>query len=433
MLSRGQKIAYGVARFGSTLFLSLFGFAGFYVYWDIFKLDPVRSGWINAAGKLTILVAGTVMGYVSDSIWTKWGKRKPFIITGAPMLAISGLLYFVPDPFIPVTNKNLLFYWGAAFNSLFHFFYGYLLTPYQAWMPEITEPGERIDVSALQNVSNILGNVVGIVMSFAIPSLIKQQGSFLAAMATFAAIEVAFYMPCAVLIPVETKTVLRPNVLKDLKKVLTYREYMLWEGVRATMSVSETMISALIVSYVSKVVGVGETIAAVSFGVILLVFIAGFFKFWGDMAKKVGKGPTLVRAGIVLIVGLLLAPAAGLIQDTTIRWVIGYLAVAVGAIGLSAYELFPYAVVADLAHWDEIRTGENRAGLYTGFESIPINMAQSLAYILIGYITALPSFPGKSYTAGLLYWAPIAALFVAIALAILRHTNIDPFLKKAQS
>lgn len=430
MLSRGQKLAYGMARFGSTIFLSIFTFASFYVYWDIFKLDPMLAGWINAAGKITILVAGTVMGYVSDSIWTRLGKRKPFIITGSPLLAVSGILYFVPDIFIDITNKTLLFYWGLAFNSLFHFFYGYLLTPYQAWMPEITEPPERIDISAIQNVSNILGNVVGIIMSFMIPSLIKQQGSFLMAMITFAAIEVAFYIPSALFIPVEKKTVLRPNILRDLKNILSFREFIYWEGVRGMMSVAETLISALIIAYVSKVVGVGETIAAVSFGVILLVFIAGFFKYWGGLAKKIGKGPALIRANIVLIAGLMLAPLAGLIEDTMIRWILGYLSVAIGAIGLSAYELFPYAVIADLAHWDQLRTGENRAGLYTGFENIPINLFQSMAFLLIGFITSLPQMLGKDYTVGLLIWGPIASVFVFAAIFLLKRTNIDPFLKK---
>lgn len=430
MLSRAQKLAYGSARFGSTIFLSIFTFASFYVYWDIFKLDPVATGWINAVGKITILISGSVMGYVSDSIWTRLGKRKPFIVTGSPLLALSGILYFVPYLFINIANKTALFYWGLAFNSLFHFFYGYLLTPYQAWMPEITEPHERIDVSAIQNVSNILGNVVGIVMSFMIPSLIKQQGSFLAAMATFAAIEVAFYIPSAVFIPVEERSVLRPNVIRDLKKILSFREFMYWEGVRGVMSATETLISALIIAFVSKVVGVGETVAAVSFGVILLVFIAGFFKYWGGLAKRIGKGPALIRASVVLIAGLLLAPIAGLIEDTVMRWIWGYVSVAIGAIGLSAYELFPYAVIADLAHWDQLRTGEDRAGLYTGFENIPINLFQSFAYVLTGFITSLPPMFDKEYTVGLLIWGPIAAVFTSIAILLLKRTNIDPFLKK---
>lgn len=429
MLTKLQKFSYGIARLGSTTLLSAFSFAGFYVYWDVYKLDPQLSGVVSALGKLAILVNSIVMGYISDATRTRLGKRKPFIITGAPLLALSAVLYFTPFYFVPLEDKTALFYWGALWNVAFNFFYGYLLTPYQAWMPEITEPEERITITTLQNVSNILGNVVGVVFSFLVPTLYR-GGLLLPVMASFAVLEVALYVPCVLFIPVEKKAVLTPKITRDILDLLKYRDFMLWEGVRMLMSAAETMITALVVKYVASVVGLGQDVASVVFGVVMVVFVMGAFPFWGSRARKVGKGPALVRAAVILTAGLLLAPLPAFLADKSLKIAVGLLAIALGAVGLSAYELFPYAVVADLAHWSEVKTGLNRAGLFTGFEGIPINIAQSLTYVFIGYLASLPPLNGHEYTAGLVLWGPIAALFPLLSVLLLRRANLDPFMER---
>lgn len=88
MLTKKQKFVYGFARFGSTIFMALYDFASFYIYWHVFKLDPALAGIMGAAGKITIMIASYIVGFISDSIWTRLGRRKPFILTGAPMLAL---------------------------------------------------------------------------------------------------------------------------------------------------------------------------------------------------------------------------------------------------------------------------------------------------------------------------------------------------------
>ena len=432
MLTKLQKFSYGIARLGSTTLLSAFSFAGFYVYWDVFKLDPALSGVVNAIGKIAILVNSIVMGYLSDMTRTRLGKRKPFIITGAPMLALSALLYFTPFYFISIDDKTALFYWGAFWNAAFNFFYGYLLTPFQAWMPEITEPGERITITTLQNISNMLGNTVGVVFSFLVPTLYK-GGLLLPVMAAFAVLEIALYMPSVFLIPVEQKTALTPKITRDILDIFRFKEYIGWETVRMLMSAAETMVVALIVKYVSAVIGLGQNLASVVFGIVMVVFVMGAFPFWARLARRMGKGQALTRAAIILMAGLLMAPLPALVTSEVLRITMGMLAIILGAIGISAYELFPYAVMADLVHLNEIKTGLNRAGLFTGFEGIPINISQSLTYLFIGYLASLPPFDGYEYTTGLVVWGPIAAVFTALAVMVLRRVNIDPFKQEVVS
>ncbi|MEM0093861.1 MAG: MFS transporter [Thermofilum sp.] len=175
--------------------------------------------------------------------------------------------------------------------------------------------------------------------------------------------------------------------------------------------------------------GVEHSLAAASFGLVLVLFVAGAFPLWGRVAKQRGKGYALSRAILLLILVFMLVPLPHFVSGA-LRIALGYLIVAVGAIAVSAYVLFPYAVVADLAHWYETQRGESRAGLFTGLEGIPINIFESIAYAVTGFLMSLPEVPDGGYTAGLLLWGFVAAAFATCALAILKRTNIDPFLKR---
>jgi GPH family glycoside/pentoside/hexuronide:cation symporter len=427
VLTKKQKFVYGFARFGSTIFMGLYDFASFYIYWDVFKLDPALAGIMGAAGKITIMIASYIVGFISDSIWTRLGRRKPFILTGAPMLALSGFLHFTPIYFLTSIDQSSLFLWGVGTSVLFHIFYAWLLTPYQAWLPEISEPHERIDISMIQNLSNIFGQVVSTVTSF-LAKILVASGLLTPLMGLYALVLVALFTPQVFILPVERKTeTIRPS-LRDFLTVFRYPEYMKWMGVRGLMSASVQMLSISIVAYIEYVIGVEKTLASASFGLILVLFVAGAFPLWSRLGKTRGKGYALSLAITVLVVTLLLTPVPHFINETALKILFGYLIVAVGAVAVSAYVLFPYAVLADLAHWYQERTGENRAGLFTGFEGIPINIFESLAYLVTGCIMSLPNVNG--YTMGLILWGPIGAFFALIALLLLKKTNIDPFLAR---
>ncbi|MEM0223431.1 MAG: MFS transporter [Thermofilum sp.] len=428
MLTRLQRWGYGFARFGSTIFMGLYDFASFYIYWQVFQLRPVDAGLIGVAGKMTIILASIVVGYLSDSIWTRWGKRKPFIATGAPALALSGFLHFTPIYFLPAGEYTLILLWGVATSALFHFFYAWLLTPYQAWLAEISEPAERVDISMVQNLANIFGNVVSTVTGF-LAKMLVAMGFFMPLIGAYSLVLIALFTPPVILIPVERRTEVRLNVLKDFKEVVKYREYVKWLGVRGFMSAAQHMLVVTVIAYIEKVIGVEHSLAAASFGLVLVLFVAGAFPLWGRVAKQRGKGYALSRAILLLILVFMLVPLPHFVSGA-LRIALGYLIVAVGAIAVSAYVLFPYAVVADLAHWYETQRGESRAGLFTGLEGIPINIFESIAYAVTGFLMSLPEVPDGGYTAGLLLWGFVAAAFATCALAILKRTNIDPFLKR---
>lgn len=431
MLTRVQRISYGIGRLGSSILLSLFSLASVYIYWEQFGLDPVLTGWANAIGKIVIAIAGFLMGYISDISNTRWGRRKPFVVIGAPLLALSFVLYFTPYYFIHLGDQFGLFVYAAVFNGLFHLSYAFLLTPFQSWMPEITEPSERVSVARIQNTSNLLSNAIGVMLSFSLPSILSNpyDWKFLALLIGLAAMEIFLYLPSLLFVPRDRKAPPKPDIVRELRIVISNPNYVKWLIAQGLVSVATVMITSIVLSYITAVLGIQGAFGTISFGIVLFVMMLIFFYTWGNLAKKYGKGKVLLISNSILALILPWTLVLGQVDLPVPTNVLAYAFIALGAVGLSGFQLFPYAIIADLAHEDEIKTGENRAGMYTGFNSIPLNVFQTLSYIITGYILSFPIIPQKGYSSGLIWWGPVCVVFVVLGSLMLSRTNVDPSLK----
>ncbi|MFW9944948.1 MAG: hypothetical protein ACFFB7_08115, partial [Candidatus Sifarchaeia archaeon] len=94
--------------------------------------------------------------------------------------------------------------------------------------------------------------------------------------------------------------------------------------------------------------------------------------------------------------------------------------------GMAIYYLMSYVVPADIAQVDEIVTGESRAGIYTGFIGVPLNVFQAASTLLLGWFMEFSVTATGGELWGLMWWGPVFAPFLLIAAFILRYIDIDP-------
>ena len=99
--------------------------------------------------------------------------------------------------------------------------------------------------------------------------------------------------------------------------------------------------------------------------------------------------------------------------------IFGIVFVILVAASLAGWYLFPYIIYADIAEDDEKKTGKLKAGIYTGFPAIILNIFQALSLLFTGWITSLPDVsntPGNTFSLGLVLWGPICAVILIISL-----------------
>ncbi len=440
MLTVRQKIYYSICRMGTTILLNVVFVATFWMYTNQVNLDPVLNGIGNAIGKIVIGFSSVVVGIVSDSLSSKskLGRRKFFIWTGAPALAFSFVMLFTPQFIIPLGSQATKFIWLLIWNSMFHLFYGYLVIPYQSWMPEITSEDERVQVAGLMNTVNLIGGAIGSGFVLVMSGFIREDpqgiygdaGKYLLIFALlFAVLELLFFLPALLKIKekeVETK---QKNAWSEIKVALRNRNYMIWVGGFTILNVGVTIMSALILDFLEKVIGVVNAIEKFLFAAVMLCVFVLSFLFWGSFAKKFGKKWSLIIAFTWLIIWIPITPLIGKIP--LIPPIVQGYGFGIGVVfGISAAYLFPYAILADFADKDERETSENRSGLYTGFKGLPFNIAQAIGFVTAGFMRDWTKVVGsETINVGLVWLGPICAIFILLCLPIIWKGDFDPFLK----
>ncbi len=436
MLSAFKKFVYGMGRFGSSLLLTITDLTVFYIYGALFDLSWILSGIALSMSYIVIGLTHWLTGYYSDQVDTGLGRRKPFVIFGAPGLAIATFMLFIPNWFMNTADpalEFLVFGYFMAFICLTKFFYAFLLTAFQAWMPEITDEDDRPIVSSLQNTSNWIGTGLGIAMGilavylFAVgpPAGLSELGTSL--LLAFCIMEVLFFIPSILWIR-EGPDIAIPDRSLSNETMIALRnpDYLGWIMAISFLSFAFTAITAQIIGFAQEVL-VLDTIDKLLVPALALVLsIMAFLYIWVGAIKRLGKGRSLALSMVILAIIMIDLPFLAQLSHYVNSGVIAVIIFVPMAACMAVYYLLSYIVPADIAHVDEIKTGKSRAGIYEGFKGVPFNLSQALSALLLGAIMDYSLFATGSNVFGLTWWAPIFAPFLLVGALVLNYINIDP-------
>lgn len=436
MLSFPRKVAYGMGRFGSSFLLTLTGLTSFYIYGAKFELNWFLAGVSLATSYVIIGLSHWWTGYFSDKFKSRWGRRKPFVILGAPGLAVTGFLLFVPNWFLNTADPTIelsVFGYYLLFLCSFKFFYAFLLTAFQAWMPEITTEDERPLVSSMQNTANWIANGLGVVLGFITPLLFVTEPLpglstiGLVMILAFCGITILFYLPSIVWIREPDGLVIpERNMIAETRTVLENRTYVGWMLVVGFLSFSFSAVTAQIVGFAQEVLLLDTLGKLLPPAMALLVSIMVFLYIWIKAIGRFGKGRTTIVSMIVLAIILAIIPwIAEIGRNSDAVLVATFLFVPLAAC-MAVYYLMSYIVPADIVHVDSLTSGVDRAGMYEGFKGVPLNMFQAASSLFLGWFMAETVATTGSNVFGLTWWGPIFAPFLIIAAAILYFVDIDP-------
>ena len=96
-------------------------------------MAPVFISIALAISRIVDMITDPAVGYISDKVNTRWGRRIPFIAAGSIPLGLATVAFFYP----PASNPTLTFIYLAVIGSLFFTFYTIVGAPYNALIPEI--------------------------------------------------------------------------------------------------------------------------------------------------------------------------------------------------------------------------------------------------------------------------------------------------------
>lgn len=120
-------------------------------------LVPLFIGFIMTFDNIFGVIFQPTFGKLSDRCHSKLGKRRPFIVTGAPISAV--LFALIPI----IANKTNSIAATMVFIILFVFVMSLWRAPVVALMPDLTPPELRSEGNAIINLMGGVGGLVGMV------------------------------------------------------------------------------------------------------------------------------------------------------------------------------------------------------------------------------------------------------------------------------
>ncbi len=394
-----------------------------------YRPDPADPKWnvlVTAGAFAAALVVGRIMdavadplvGFWSDRVQTRWGRRKPFIFIGAPLLAIMFVLIWIP-PTSTVSLLNGLYL--AVTASLFFFFFTVVVCPYLAMLPEITsDPAERVRLTTWQGGFNILGAVGGMLIA---GYLIDHYGYLTMALWFAPAVLLCSWAPLLVPTPAESAAPsdfpLAQALLTTLRNpfFLPYvvSQLLFWMALR------------IIMGALPKLVEVRAEVAETQQGIVMaagLLVAALVFPFMPGLARRMGK--KVILLGAMLYFGVVMIPLIFLGNLPLPLSAFGQAVLVMALAGPAIAVLFtlPNAIVADIVDRDEEQTGQRREAIYFGVQGFIVKAGLGLGIGLAAL--ELAHFGETAARQGGFVACPLTAMaFAWLAAAVLTRYRGD--------
>ena len=380
------------------------------------NLPNTTLGILGFIGLLVAMAVQPLVGVFSDRAKTKLGRRLPFIIGGAFLIAASlFLLALAPTLWVLLLGVILI-----QFSS------NILQGPWQALIPDLVPESQHGQASSLKAVMDIIATVVaGAVAGILLGTKGQQLFGDYAIYATAAAPVVIFILfvtftgiwarerPGATSEAIASRSV--GEALKNAFYV-NFRETPIfgwWFANRILFWGAFIAINAFLINYLVDVIHMSEEGAQGFYGtlkVILGVALIVVALASGWLSDKFGRKPLMLIAGLVAFAG---AAMLLLVRDRTLIIVAG----GVIGMGIGAFLSASWALAADIVPKAE-------AARYLGIANIATCIGSGVARLLGGVlIDPINRALGSSSSGYLLLFALATVCFLVSALVIIPLPN----------
>jgi Na+/melibiose symporter-like transporter len=428
--SMKKYVAFGLPRLATSIVIGFADFSLFTLYNLAYLSNAFLVGLALALGKLAIAISQFLFGWLSDAKYTKLGRRKPFLIVLSPILSISFLLLLLPNLMIDITNSTAVFIWLILWNILFNISYG-ITSPYGSWMAEQFPSNERPRASQYYNIFAFIGSALMSIFTFIIltdsiqkiglnPNIVPPE--FFYSVIIFAILPILLFYLAVFLIPTEPHFKIESNVFDNLKILLKNKNFLLVTLMQGIASIAFIMIGQTVLQFTIIVLQF-EDIDYYLVAALMMFGVFGFVIIWRKLIQKIGKKKSLLYIFITAAVFLPTTLFGAISMNSYFLY--GILFILGLAASLGGWNLLPSIIYADIAEDDQKKTGDLKAGIYTGFPSIILNIFQAVGLILTGIILDLPDI-GLGYSIGYLLWGPVSSVvLICTYLFTRKFINLD--------
>ena len=335
---------------------------------QFFAKAALTMAIIRGIGTVIDAVTDPWVASLSDNSKAKSGRRISFMRWSAIPYGLFCLLIFFP----PVSGSSIInAIWVGVMLALYYLFSTLYNIPYSALQAEVVaEPRKRVFLYSIVSLLYVVSSAMVFCTSM-IKSLLMGNG-----VPEIWALRIPFIVFCVLggisaLIPsfvIKEKDYVEPkeyhqSIWGALKATVSYPNFAIITVGYLIMWIAFTFFNTAEVYYITNLLSLGDEwvtyVSVISIGVGIMTY-----PLVNILARKVGKKPLLLGACITyvllycaifnykLVIGAIGAKPFAILIGLVI------------AMPIAITNIIPASIFADLAQYDSIKTGQNRAGMF---------------------------------------------------------------------
>jgi len=349
---------------------------------DVVGLRPALAGLVIFISRQWDWINDPIVGHLSDSTHTRFGRRRPFLLYGAiPFGVLFVLLWWNA----PIANPTLKAVFYAAVLVAYDTAATLTYMPYFALTPELTHDyDERTTLTAFRMGFSIFGSLV----AFTLPTVlvptytpehadsIFKTGVVFAVVGIFLLLVTFFGTRERSDIPIEK----HPKLLSSFSAVFSNRPFLVSMGIHLFTWCAVDVLSGVMLYYLRYYLRRPE-ISNLVFGTLFATALL-FLPFWTMFSKRKNK-----RLAYIIGIGFWMLVQLWIMILPTDTPVLTFIMMAfLAGIGVSAAHVLPWSIIPDAIEWDELRTGQRREGAYYSIVMMAQKAISGVVLLLIGVV-----------------------------------------------
>lgn len=357
-------------------------------------IDTAMVGVIISVAAIFDAVTDPAMGYASDSFRSRWGRRKAWVLVGAPFLALA--LYFLLNP----EKGSTVLYLGAWFVFL-RLGTTMLGVPYAAWGMELSgEYNTRTRIQSAREIFVLIGLIGAAAVPAVVESIYGDEATAVLVLNAYTWLAVPLLLIITVLVVLrvpEPPPRVKEGQVRFLQSLgLMYRNKLFLRVITVEFLVGggEAFRNALSLYFMQDYIGAPRA------GTLYLVYFAmglAAIPVWNWLARRYGKHRSL-SAAIILVGAVSIAIFT---LDYGQIWAF-YVLFAIKGFCFGSFAYLPRAMLADVIDLDTLKSGDARTGGYYSIYGFMTKVASSfggtslILLAFIGYDTAIGATHGPT-------------------------------------
>lgn len=401
------SVAYGVKDNGFSYFLVLF-------YSQVIGLDARMVGLAITTALIFDAVSDPVVGYWSDNLRSRWGRRHPFMYASAiPVSASYFLLWNPPTDW----SHHALFWYVLVLAVLIRTFITFYETPSSALAPELTDDYDQR--SSLLSFRYFFawtgGNAMTVIMflalfpafsTAAIPNGQFNRNSYstyglIASGLIFAAIVVSSLGTHSRIVhlkpPPPKRTLTLMKIFQEIFQTLANRSFVALFVAAMFGAIAAGMAAALAFYFLTYMWGfTSQQSGFITMSVFASAILGSMLA--PIVTKTIGKKRGAMIIGLIAVLGSPLSITLRLLGimppngDPFVFWFV-FFATMVDVGLIICFQILASAMMADLVEQAELRTGRRSEGIFFSASTFIRKMVGGLGVMTAALVLSLAKFP----------------------------------------